>query len=271
MRPKGSHAQIVKRIVVHTDDPVQPQFTLTMKGALRFDVVASPSAINLRDVKVGAKGTQTFELKLTEATTAKIVSVTLEDTKNFSLRRTAGEADGNSTYEIVFRGAKAVGVTTTKIQVITTGESTPELSIPVNASVALNLRYQSRLRFTRREGELQPRVLRISAREGDAPTIKKVTDPAGLLEIDVLESRGAMASISVEVDEAKYDALDEQARLAPYKLIVLTSDRDEPKLEIEYTIAPESSVGPVGAIGPATRGTTGRPAGAAPSTDAHAQ
>lgn len=218
-----------------------------MKGSLLVDVVASPASVALREIKVGAKGSQTFELQLSEDTSAKIVSVTLEDPKNFTLRRTAGEADGNSTYELGFRGAKRVGPIATKIRVVTTGESTPELVIPVNVSVVMNLRYQTSLRFTRRQGKLQERVLRISAREGDAPTIKKIQDPDGLLEIDVHEPQGAMASVGVKVDEAKYDALDQNAQIARHKLIVFTSDRDEPKLELEYSIMPASSVGKTGA------------------------
>jgi hypothetical protein len=228
---------------VHSDDPVQPQFTLTMKGSLLVDVAASPAAVTMRDVKVGAQATQAFELKLSETTTAKIVSVTLEDPKHFELRRTAGEAEGNSTYEVKFRGAKQVGMISTKIRVITTGESTPEFVIPVSANVVLNLRYQKTLRFTRREGQLQGRMLRISAREGDAPKLKKLQDRDGLLEIEVLEARGAMASVRVAVDEAKYAALDEKARIGSHELIISTSDRDEPRLVIEYSIAPPSSPG----------------------------
>lgn len=240
---------------MYSDDPEQPRFTLTMKGELLFDVVASPTAVNMREVRVGARAKQTFELQLSETTTAKIVSVTLEDPKNFVLKRTAGEADGNSTYEVEFRGAKQVGTTSTKIRVITTGESTPEFVIPVRAAAVLNLRYQKNVRFSRREGKLQQRMLRISSREGDAPKIKKLQDPDGLLELEVLDSQGAMASIRARVDEAKYMALDEQARLAPHELIVLTNDRDEPRLELEYQIMPVSSTRPTGsptAIGTAT-------------------
>jgi hypothetical protein len=267
LRPKGSHAQIIKRIVVHSNDPEQPEFTLTMKGELLVDAEALPAAVNLREVRVGARETTPFEIKLSETTTAKIVSVTLEDTKHFALRRTAGEADGNASYEVEFKGAKQVGTLSTKISVVTTGESTPEFSIHVSVNVVLNLRYQKNIRFTRREGKLQSRVLRISARTGDAPKIKKVQDPDGLLEIEVLDAQGAMASVRIEVDEAKYAAASEQAKLAPHKLIILNSDRDEPRLELEYQITPESNLrappNPTPTIGTATA--------TAPGSDPHAQ
>ncbi|KIG15538.1 hypothetical protein DB30_05561 [Enhygromyxa salina] len=274
MRPRGSHAKIIKRVVVHTNDPVQPQFTLTMKGELLVDVEAVPASVNLREVRVGARGSAPFELKLNETTSAKIVSVTLEDTKNFALRRTAGELAGNSSYELEFRGTKQVGMLSTKIKVVTTGESTPEFSINVSVNVVLNLRYQQNIRFTRRQGKLQSRVLRISAREGDAPKIKKVQDPDGLLEIEVLDPQGAMASIRTEVNEAKYAALDDAGKLAAHKLIVLTSDKDEPRLELEYQIMPESRVpGPGGPTNTATgTAVTGPATGtAAPGSDPHPQ
>ncbi|PRQ04982.1 hypothetical protein ENSA7_49150 [Enhygromyxa salina] len=265
LRPRGSHAQIIKRIVVHTDDPVQPAFTLTMMGELLVDVEAAPASVNLREIRVGSRGTGTFDLKLSETTDAKIVSVTLEDTKNFALRRTAGELEGDSSYEVEFRGARQVGTVSTTIEVVTTGEITPKLSIRVSATAVLNLRYQKNIRFTRRAGQLQSRVLRISSREGEAPKIKKVQDPDGLLEIEVLDPQGAMASIRAAVNEAKYAALDDEAKLGVHELIVLTSDEDEPRLELEYQITPESSVP---RAGPAAGPVTGPVAGTVPETAA---
>ncbi|PRP97515.1 hypothetical protein ENSA5_33510 [Enhygromyxa salina] len=256
LRPKGNHTKILKKIVVHSDDPEQPKFTLTMKGELLVDLVATPARIALRDLKVGASGTATFELQLSESSTAKTVagpearvletikieSVEVLDTKNFKLRRIEGEADGNSTYELTFRGAREVGTTRTQVRVVTNGESTPLLVIPVSAIAALNLRYMKSIRFVRRDGELRERVIRISSRFGDAPTIKKVVDPDGLVETEVLEAQGQMASISAKIIPSKWEALDDKGRVGPHRLIVHTDDRDEPKIEIVYRVAPERPV-----------------------------
>lgn len=228
---------------MHSDDPEQPKFTLTMKGQLLIDLVAEPSNIVMRDLKVGARGTTTFELKRSEDSTAKIESVDILDTDNFKLRRIEGEADGDSTYEVTFLGRKEVGTVSTKIRVVTTGESTPLLVIPVRASAALNLRYLKSIRFSRKEGEIRDRVIRISSRFGDAaPKIKRVEDPDGLLEYEILPAEGSMASISAKIIKDKWEALDEKGRVGPHPLIVFTNDRDEPRLELEYRVAPGPSV-----------------------------
>jgi hypothetical protein len=237
LTPKGTHPEISKKIVVESNDPEQPKFTLTMHGTLVFDVTANPSLVAIRDLSLNTPGTGTFALQLAEGTTAKIVSVTVVDPDKFEVRKIEGAADGNATYEVRYRGRDSVGNDATRVIVKTTGENTPELMIPVQASVALNLRYVNKLRFSYREGKLQERVLRISARQGDAPKIKKVEDADGLLDIEVLEPEGPMASVRLTVREAQLQGLTPEARTAIHKLIVHTSDKQEPRLEIEYSVA----------------------------------
>jgi hypothetical protein len=101
----------------------------------------------------------------------------------------------------------------------------------------LNLRYVDKMRFSWRAGVLQERVLRITARRGDAPKIKKIEDPDGLLDYEVLEPQGAMASIRLKIREAELQALTQEARLGVHKMIVYTSDKEEPRIEFEYTVA----------------------------------
>lgn len=241
LTPKGNHPEISKRIVVESNDPEQPRFTLTMQGTLVFDVTASPSVLAMRDLALNTPGTATFALQLSEGTSAKIESVTVTDPDKFEVRRLDGVADGNATYEVKYRGRDSVGNDATRVIVKTTGENTPELIIAVQASAALNLRYVDKVRFSYREGVLQERVLRISARQGDAPKIKKVEDPDGLLDIEVLEPQGPMASVRLTVREEKLQALAPAARTGMHKLIVHTSDKQEPRLEMEYSIAAAST------------------------------
>jgi hypothetical protein len=236
LTPKGNHPEISKRIVVETNDPEQPKFTLTMQGKLVFDLTANPTTVAIRDLPLNTPGTGTFALKLSEGTTAKIESVTIGDTEKFEVRRIDGTADGNATYEVRYRGRDTVGTDSTRIAVKTTGENTPELFVAVQASAALNLRYASKVRFSYRDGALQERVLRISARQGDAPKIGKVEDPDGLLDIEVLEPQGPMASVRLVVREDKLKALDAEARVALHPLIVHTNDKQEPKLELQYSV-----------------------------------
>jgi hypothetical protein len=245
LRPKAGHTQITKRIVVISNDPEQPKFALTLSGSLLVDLEAKPAAISMMGLKVGASAKQTFALELHEGTGAKVKSVKIEDDENFDLRRLEGDPEGNATYEVSFRGRDKVGHSTTRVLVETTGENTPELVIPVRASAATNLRYVRNVRFNRKNGELQERVVRISARDGEAPTLEKVIDPDRLLDSEILEPRGAMASVRLSVREDAWAKLDEEARKKPHRLIIHTDDREEPRIEISYRIALESETRPV--------------------------
>lgn len=252
LHPKGTQTNIEKRIVVHTNDPEQPQFPLIMRGKLLVDVVAQPPFVHIRDLAVGKPGTGTFELTLTGESKAEIESVSLEDEEQFSLKKIDVDSDADLAYEVRFRGTEKIGTTTTRVVVKTTGENTPELFVPVRANTAKNLRYLNKVRFVRRKGKLQERTYRISARHGDAPKIEKVRDPDGLLDIEVLESEGAMASIRLAVKEdaaAKDDG-------AKHPLVILTSDREEPRIEIEYEVLPPPREGSNANTG-LSRGKTG--------------
>lgn len=238
LRPKGTHTEIAKNIVVLSNDPEQPRFTLTMKGTLLVDMVAQPATVALRDLAPGKPGTETVSLQRTEGSTATVESVRIEDTERFSLREVETEAGALATFEVRFEGAKDAGNTATSIVVKTTGENTPELTIPVRASVAFNLRYPKRFGFSWHEDGWRERTVRISTRRGDAPQIEKVEDPDDLLEIEVLEPEGPITAIRMHVrvpNEGKPTKAD-QGKLHP--LYVHTNDPDEPRLTLEYRVAP---------------------------------
>jgi hypothetical protein len=233
LRPKGQHTEITKNIIVLSNDPEQPRFTLTMKGSLLVDVIAEPVTLMLRDLAPGKPGTESFSLLLTEGSTATVESIRIEDTELFSIREIETAPGALATYEVGFEGRKEVGASTTSIIVATTGENTPELKIPVHATVAFNLRYPKRFGFTRRDGKPLEQTVRITTRRGDAPKLGKVEDPDGLLDIEVLEPEGPTTSIRVRVRE---DEPTKQDDGAPHRLIVHTDDPDEPRLELEYRV-----------------------------------
>lgn len=234
LKPKGNHQLITKRLTVESNDPEQPKFTLTMKGELLIDMVAQPSAISLRDLKVGTSGTATFGLQQGKDSSAAVLSVSILDEDNFDIREIDTAEGDLATYEVTFHGRDSVGNTSTRIIVKTSGVNTPELVLPVHAGAAMNLRYPRKLRFMLKNGELQPRMLRITARDGTAPTIEKIVDPDGLLEFEILEPKGAVANIELKINEDALMKLTQPERLQTRKLIIHTSDRDEPKIELEY-------------------------------------
>ena len=234
--PKGAKGKIHKRIVVYSNDPEQPQFALTMQGSLLVDMVAQPAMVSLADLPLGKPGSEVFTLHRTEGSTAEIRSVRVEDEESFSVRPVTAEGDAHAAYEVRFRGRPTVGTSSTRVVVETSGDNTPELSIVVRASAAKNLRYAEQIRFFSRDGRPQPYTLRISARDGNAPRVPKLDDPDGLLEIEVLPGDGAVASVRLTPRESEAGTTPDGGW---HPLIVHTTDREQPRLELKYRFEPE--------------------------------
>jgi hypothetical protein len=232
LRPKGGHTEIKKDVVVFSNDPEQPQFTLTMKGTLLVDMEAEPSALQLMNLAPGEPGVASVSVERSKDSLATVKSVRIEDTQRFSIREIEAPPGALATYEVRFAGGK-VGTTSTKVVVETTGEHTPTLTIPVRATAAYNLIYPKRVTLNRRGDGPFASKLRISTRRGDAPKIEKVEDPDGLLDIDVREPEGSAVDIRLSVRESETAKLAERVG---HRLWVHTNDPDEPKLELEYEV-----------------------------------
>jgi hypothetical protein len=230
LRPKGGHTTIEKDVVVFSNDPEQPRFTLTMKGRLLVDMEAVPPSVQMPNLAPGEPGVASVSVERSEDSTAEVKSVRVEDTKRFSVREIETQPGALATYEVRFEGGK-VGTTATKVVIETTGEHTPTLTIPVRATAAYNLVYPKRVTLTRRGDGPFEQNLRISTRRGDPPKIGKVEDPDGLLDIEVLEPEGPTVNIRLRLRETAN--VDERAA---HELLVHTNDPDEPKLELEYNL-----------------------------------
>ena len=232
LHPKGGHTKIEKNVVVLSNDPEQPRFNLTMKGTLLVDMEAVPPSVQMMNLAPGEAGVASLSVERKKDSDATVKSVRVEDTTRFSIREVETRSGALATYEVRFAGRK-VGTTTTKVVIETTGEHTPRLEIPVRAVAAHNLIYPKRVILTRRgDGPFEKNV-RISTRRGDPPKIRKVEDPDGLLDIEVLEPDGPSVDIRLRVRESATAELDERA---VHELIVHTNDRDEPKLALEYNL-----------------------------------
>ncbi|MBC8068195.1 MAG: hypothetical protein IAG13_07670 [Deltaproteobacteria bacterium] len=232
LRPKGGHTAIDKNVVVFSNDPEQPQFSLTMKGTLLVDIEAVPPSLQMMNLAPGEPGVASLSVERSKGSAATVKSVRVEDSKRFSIREIETRPGALATYEVRFAGGE-VGTTTTKVIVETTGEHTPQLTIPVRANAAYNLIYPKRVVFTRSASGSLEENLRISTRRGDPPKIKKVEDLDGLLEIEVLAAVGPRVEIRLRV---RTDAMAKLDDGAGHTLWVHTDDPDEPKLEVEYKL-----------------------------------
>ncbi len=229
LKPKGGHTKIEKDVVVFTNDPEQPRFTLTMKGTLLVDMEAVPASVQMTNLARGEAGIASLSVERSKDSTAIVKSVRVEDTKRFSIREIETQPNALVTYEVRFAGGE-IGTAATKVIIETTGEHTPTLTIPVRATVASNLVYPKRVTLTRRGDAPFEHKLRVSTRRGDPPKISKVEDPDGLLDIEVLAPEGPTVHIRLRLREAA--KVDERA----HKLRLHTNDPDEPKIEVTYSL-----------------------------------
>ena len=237
LHPKGGQTVISKNVVVFSNDPEQPRFNLTMQGTLLVDMVAVPPSVPMVNLAPGEQGKATVSVERSKDSTASVKSVRVEDTKRFSIREIETQVGALATYEVRFAGGD-VGTFSTKVIIETTGEHTPRLTIPVRASAVYNLSYPKRVTLVRRGDGPFEQTLRISTRRGDPPKIKKVEDPDGLLDIEVLEPDGPTVSVRLRLRENATAKVDDRAA---HELVVHTNDKDEPKVAIEYnlrTVAP---------------------------------
>lgn len=239
LTPKPGQTKIHKQVLVHTNDPEQPSFPLTMEGELLFDIEAKPASLAIREIKVGSSGSAQVILRPGANSTAKVVSVELEDNEKFAVKQLETKPDGSEVYEVTFKGRDTVGNDSTRLIVKTTGPNTPELRIPVNASSVMNLRFVQRIRFGYKNGVMQERTWRLTAREGDAPKIKKIVDPAGLLDFEISPPEGQAVVVRMIPKADKLEGLRSEELVAPRILVVHTSDREQPKIEVEYRFGPQ--------------------------------
>lgn len=223
---------IEKDVVVISNDPAQPRFTLTMKGTLLVDMDAVPPSVQMMNLARGEPGVATVSVERSQGSSATVKSVRVEDTKHFAIREIETQPGALVTYEVRFAGGE-VGTTSTKVIVETTGEHTPRLTVPVRATAAYNLVYPKRVTLPpNADGQFEEN-LRISTRRGDPPKIGKVEDPDGLLDIEVQGAKGPTVTIRLR---ARADATAKVDARVRHKLLVHTNDPDEPKIELEYNL-----------------------------------
>lgn len=234
LTPKPGQTKINKQVVVHTNDPAQPSFPLTMVGEVLFDFEAKPGLVAIRELDVGSPGSARVTLQPAAGSTAELVSVDIEDHERFSVALIEAKPDGSAIYEVRYVGRDSVGNDATRLVAKTTGQNTPELTVPVNASVVPNLRFAPRMRFPFAEGKAQERTWRLTARKGDAPTITKIDDPAGLLEFEIAAPNGQALDVRMIPKLDATQGLTDEQLYEPRTLTIHTSDPEQPEIALEY-------------------------------------
>lgn len=122
----------VKEVTVHSNDPIQPVVTLTLQGAIMVEVEVEPAQLYLGKVRRGAGATHPIELLHEASKPIAITNVTTESPL-ISVQTEEIEKNGKKGKKLLvtLRQDAPLGRVSTEINVTTTSQKRPSLSIPV--------------------------------------------------------------------------------------------------------------------------------------------
>jgi len=122
----------VKQITVHSNDPLQPVVTLTLQGEILVEVEVEPAQLYLGKVRRGASVTHTIELLYDASKPIAITNVTT-DSPLVSVQTEELEKQGKKGKKllVILKKDAPLGRVSTEINVTTTSQKRPSLSIPV--------------------------------------------------------------------------------------------------------------------------------------------
>jgi Protein of unknown function (DUF1573) len=122
----------VKEVTVHSNDPMQPVVTLTLQGEIAVEVEVNPAQLYLGKIRRGASATHTIEL-LHDASKPISITNVVSDSPLISVQTEELEKEGKKGKKLLVTLKKdaPLGRVSTEINVTTTSQKRPSLSIPV--------------------------------------------------------------------------------------------------------------------------------------------
>jgi hypothetical protein len=126
----------VKQVTVHSNDPVNPVVTLTLQGEIAVEVEVNPAQLYLGKVRRGASATHVIEL-LHDASKPISITNVAADSPLVSVQTEELEKSGKKGKKLIVTLKKdaPLGRVSTEINVTTTSQKRPSLSIPVFGQV----------------------------------------------------------------------------------------------------------------------------------------
>ncbi|MDJ0764943.1 MAG: hypothetical protein QNJ97_18315 [Myxococcota bacterium] len=195
------------------------------------DVEVKPRVLAFRHLTKGVAGSKDFSISVREPDKINITSVSIEDPR-FKLEKKSDASTDDAQYVLSFNGSDTLGRISSYVRVAYTGSDVPHVDVPVRVNILGNLRYPKSIYFSKRDGQFKPRDIIITTRSGKPVTIKAVKDPDGKLKTTINTAKGERVVVAAEVADPD-TAYDRPSR---HKLTILTTDKDEPELSINYTI-----------------------------------
>lgn len=225
---KGRTGPLKKTITVMSNDPDNPRLTLTLEGEVVTDVALKPPRLSLGEVTKGEAATREFTATVAEPEKVSITAVTVDDDR-FEVQAKDGAA---GTYEVRFKGSDEFGRITAKVTLALKGADNPTLELPIWGEVVSDLRYPKSTSLYRKDGEFAPQRVRLSSRSGKDVKITSVVDEGKALKTELEQAEGKTAVVVLTVVD-KDKETDQPVR---GKLLIKTTDPDEPEVTVSYVI-----------------------------------
>jgi hypothetical protein len=211
---------------------------LTLEGEVVVDVEAQPHRLSFGQLSKRAEVTRELTLKVPEPDRIKITSVTIDD-DHFALKLKSGDATGNATYEVTFKGSDQMGALKSNVRVVFRGSEVDHIDVPLWGQIVGDLRYPATLAFYRQGERFQDRKLTVTSRTKQPVHVLSAEDKDGHLKTEVLEAKGDAAVLNLSVAESTPTS----GGIVRGTLVLKTTDRDEPEVRIKYSIHPTGRLG----------------------------
>jgi len=204
---------------------------LKIEGEIVVPVRAEPQQLLFGEVHKGEHPTLALTLTIAEPEHVKIASVDAED-KRLELTKKSEDGAGTVAYELRLKDTSKIERLLGKVHVAVTGADVADLDIAVNGDIVGDLRYPKQIVFTRAADKFSPRDVVFTSRSNRPIVLLGADDPDKVVKAEIVEPKGDKPSLRLSVIKTERGA----EPTAKGKLRVRTKDKDEPTVEIEYTV-----------------------------------
>lgn len=244
---KNRRGELRKSVTVVSNDPETPRLSLTLEAQVISDLILTPPSVSFGQLGKGEKAERELSVRPSDPRKIRIVSARIDD-KRFALRIKSRRAETTS-YAIRFLGSAQLQPIYAALEIQYEGADESLMRVPVMAWVVGDLIYLKQIYFTKRAGAFTSREINFSSRSSKPIKLISAKDPAGLLKLTIVESSGRRPTLRAEL--ANPDASYTTTKRGT--ITVKTNSRDEPTVQIGYSIAEQKTNATNRSITPAAR------------------
>lgn len=219
-----------KTVTVISNDPDNPRLVLTLQGEIITDIILDPISIWLGQLPLRKSAESEFSAVSRDPNRIKIISVKVNH-KSFQIKPVFKDTSKGK-YKLIFTGGNQLGSISTNIEVTYQAVDKKSINLPVRALVIGDLVYTKYIRFMRRDNKFDPKDVVFSTRSGKPVRLKSAVDPNGLLKLTIDNSNKPHPTVRAVVKNPN----ESYKRPKRYNFKLRTTNKDEPEVEIGYTI-----------------------------------